>query len=138
MPRNNLSPVDPSAALRIFVVENDNDSRLMLTLLLEQMGHAVVSAVTIDAALAALPASGCNVLISDIGLPDGTGWELLRRLHQEQPLYAIAMSGYGMRSDREKSKTAGFRHHIVKPLEIGKLEDILAEAGRELSAHSVH
>ena len=117
--------------LRVFVVENHADSRLMLTMLLAQMGHEVRSAGSMHEALDALPGADPEVLVSDIGLPDGDGWELLTRMHLPHEVYAIAMSGYGMAADRERSKAVGFRHHLVKPMDIDQLEGLLAEAARE-------
>jgi CheY-like chemotaxis protein len=122
--------------LRVFVVENHDDSRLMLTMLLSQMGHHVESAASMQEALNALPEADPEVLVSDIGLPDGDGWELLQRVHLPHEVYAIAMSGYGMAADRERSKAAGFRHHLVKPMDIEQLEDLLAEALRERARRS--
>jgi CheY-like chemotaxis protein len=121
-------------SLKIFVVENHEDTRLSLTMLLEQLGHRVVSAATMAEALAALPAAGCDVLLSDIGLPDGDGWELLRRAGPGRPPYAVAMSGYGMAADREKSRAAGYRHHLVKPMALEPIEDLLAEAAEVLAS----
>ncbi len=83
-------------------------------------------------ALRDLPASHCDVLISDIGLPDGDGWQLLARLDLQKPIYAIAMSGFGMASDRLRSKAVGFRHHLVKPMGLEQLESILRDAAAEL------
>lgn len=86
-------------------------------------------------ALDSLPTAGCEVLISDIGLPDGDGWKLLQTLRdtaQPLPGYAIAMSGYGMNADRSKSKAAGYRQHILKPFKANELEVMLDDAAREL------
>jgi CheY-like chemotaxis protein len=104
--------------LRIFLVENHIDTLKWLTLYLQQMVHTVVSARTMEGALTALPEANCEVLISDIGLPDGDGWQLLQRLRDVTmtlPRYAIAMSGYGMNADRFKSKAAGYSQHILNP-----------------------
>jgi CheY-like chemotaxis protein len=120
------------AGLRIFVVENHEDTRLLLCILLEQMGHTVSSATTMREALRAIPNSGYDVLISDIGLPDGDGWELMQRLEGNGPGYAIAMSGRGMTGDRARSRAVGFRHHLVKPTGPEQLAEILAHAEREL------
>lgn len=120
--------------LRVFVVENHDDSRLVLTMLLSQMGHEVKSASSMNEALQALPEAGAQVLVSDIGLPDGNGWELLQRLQVPHALYAIAMSGYGMAADHERSRAVGFRHHLVKPMDLEQLESLLAEAAREFGA----
>jgi two-component system CheB/CheR fusion protein len=117
--------------LRIFVVENHADTLRALTLYLEQMGHVVFSAQSMEAALRALPDADCDVLLSDIGLPDGNGWELIQHLHLKRPMYTIAMSGFGMNADRAKSKAAGYRHHILKPFNPDELDRLLDEAADE-------
>ncbi len=118
--------------LRIFIVENHEDTRFLLGLLLEQLGHTVSSATTVAETLEKVPDAGCDVLISDIGLPDGNGWELMARLGDDAPPYAIAMSGFGMASDRQRSLAAGFRHHLLKPVEPNHLERLLDEAVAEI------
>jgi len=139
-----MTPVRPPAAadapfaasarpMRIFVVENHDDTRFLLQLLLEQLGHTVASATTLAEALEAIPAARADVLISDIGLPDGNGWELLTRLGAARPPYAIAMSGFGQLSDRQRSLGAGYRHHLLKPVEPNRLETLLDEAAGELA-----
>ena len=121
-----------ASPLRILVVENHADTRDVLVSLLEGLGHTVVVAESMRAALRAAPRAHCDVLISDIGLPDGDGWELLGQLNLPRPMYAIAMSGYGMTADRTRSKVAGFRHHLVKPMGIEQLEGILKEVAAEI------
>lgn len=119
--------------LRILVVENHADTREILISLLEGFGHTVVVADSMRSALLIAPRARCDVLISDIGLPDGDGWELLGQLNLPRPMYAIAMSGYGMKADRTRSKVAGYRHHLVKPMGIEQLEAILEGVAAELS-----
>ncbi len=80
---------------------------------------------TMSRALREVPAANCDILISDIGLPDGDGWQLLARLDLPRPIYAIAMSGFGMTSDRMRSKAAGFRHHLVKPMDLERSNTFL-------------
>jgi CheY-like chemotaxis protein len=130
------APVDRAAAppLRIFVVENHEDTRALLSLFLERTGHSVQSAATMAEALERWPASGSDVLVCDVGLPDGSGWELLGLLRPAPALFAVAISGYGLRADREKSGAAGFRRHLVKPVEAESLERVLDEAYRERDA----
>ena len=83
---------------------------------LEAQGHTVETAPDMKSALKLAPKAQFDVLVSDIGLPDGDGWELVRQLREKIPdLKAIAMSGYGMRSDLAKSEAAGYATHIVKP-----------------------
>ncbi len=106
--RTNANPAPrPASGLRVFVVENHADTREFLTFMLEELGHTVMVADTMSRALRDVPAANCDVLISDIGLPDGDGWQLLARLDLPKPLYAIAMSGFGMTSDRLRSKAVG-------------------------------
>ena len=73
------------------------------------------------------------MLLSDIGLPDGDGWELLRRLQPQlpRPIYAVAMSGLGLPTSQQRSKDAGYRHHLLKPFKVTELDAILEEAARE-------
>ncbi len=120
--------------LRIFVVENHADTLKWLSIYLEQMGHIVMSANNLTDAVEALPTANCDVLISDIGLPDGTGWELLKRVCLARPIFAIAMSGFGTNADCSRSKEAGFRHHMLKPFDPSELDVLLEEAARERAA----
>ncbi|MEA3212397.1 MAG: hypothetical protein QOE70_5454 [Chthoniobacter sp.] len=123
--------------LRIFLVENHADTLKWMMLYLQQMGHTVATARSMEEALAALPGASCEVLISDIGLPDGDGWQLLQKLRESTaglPRYAIAMSGYGMNADRSKSKAAGYSQHILKPFKAIELQTMLDDAARELGA----
>ncbi|HSI12845.1 MAG TPA: response regulator [Chthoniobacter sp.] len=120
--------------LHILLVENHEDSRRYLAMYLEGVGHHVTTAATVGEALTAAPEGEYDVLLSDIGLPDGDGWQLLRDAHFSHPIFAIAMSGFGMNSDRERSKQAGYRRHLLKPIDIEKLDVILAEAAEEAHA----
>lgn len=118
-------------SLRILVVENHPDTLKCLTIYLEQLGHTVFPARSMREALALIPSTSCHVLISDIGLPDGNGWELLARASFPAAVYTIAMSGFGTSSDSMKSKEAGYRHHILKPFNPDELDALLEEATRE-------
>ena len=120
--------------LRIFLVENHRDTLEAMQMYLELRGHTVQSARTMQFALDALATADCDVLISDIGLPDGDGWELLRRAQFPRPVYAVAMSGFGQGADHVRSKEAGYRHHLLKPFNPAELNVILEEAASELAA----
>ncbi len=128
---NALAPDGSPSPLRIFVVENHRDSREYLQMYLEGRGHTVECAETVTEALAALPKAHWDVLISDIGLPDGDGWELLERLRLPHSIYAIAMSGFGMSADHVRSRDAGYRHHLLKPFSMKDLAALLDEAAGE-------
>jgi two-component system CheB/CheR fusion protein len=114
--------------LRIFLVENHQDTVKYIRLYLEYSGHTVVTASDMATALRQVPASSCDVLISDIGLPDGDGWALLEKLGSTRPRFAIAISGYGSGNDRKKSSRVGYNRHLVKPFSPDTLKAALDEA----------
>lgn len=124
-----------AAGVKIFVVDDNKDTLHLLACLLEGAGFEVRCTGTMQAALLEFPEFGSQLLLSDIGLPDGDGWELLRQLGQAglHP-YAIAMSGFGTPADHAASARAGFRHHMVKPIDLDALERVLDEARREVAA----
>lgn len=125
-----MSEPDDTRSLRILLVENHEDTLRWLTLYLEDLGHKVVSTRTLAEAHAALVSDRCEVLISDIGLPDGTGWELLERARPPRPIFAIAMSGFGMNADNGRSRAAGYHHHLIKPFKLDELDQLLHEAAQ--------
>jgi CheY-like chemotaxis protein len=124
-------PVQPN--LEIFVVEDHEDTTSVLCGLLRDWGHDVRSATTVSAAQEALSLRKSDVLLSDIGLPDGDGWQLIERLGPHAPSYAIAMSGYGRAADQRRSLNAGYRHHLVKPFEVEALRSLLLDAADSIA-----
>jgi len=123
--------------LKIFIVENHADTLKYLRIYLEEMGHQVFEARNMTEAVDAIPECCCDVLISDIGLPDGDGWSLLKTLQagaRNVPRFAIAMSGFGMSADRSRSRAAGYREHLMKPFDPENLDELLRKAEKELVA----
>jgi CheY-like chemotaxis protein len=114
--------------MRILLVENHADTLRWLTLYLGDLGHQVTAARTVGEAILALSAQRFDVLLSDIGLPDGTGWELMARGKTPEWPYAIAMSGFGMNADKARSREAGYRHHLLKPFKTAELDKLLLDA----------
>jgi CheY-like chemotaxis protein len=108
--------------LRILIVEDHADTALLLKRLLEASGCAVETAGSVAEATEAAERECFDILVSDLGLPDGTGCDLMRSLRERYPLKGIAMSGYGMDEDLRKSLEAGFSEHLVKPVDISALE----------------
>jgi two-component system, chemotaxis family, CheB/CheR fusion protein len=103
--------------LRIVLVEDHPDTARIMERLLVAKGHHVVASHTVTDGLRAVEESDPDVLISDLGLPDGSGLDLMRELRRRgKTIPAIALSGYGTAADIEKSKAAGFAEHIVKPI----------------------
>ena len=115
-----------TAGGRILLVEDHADTaKLMARFLKLQFGGEVVWADSIGAARRAYEQQGpYSIIISDIGLPDGTGLDLLARLPADERPPAIALSGYGTDADIERSRAAGFAHHLVKPVDLDNLEEI--------------
>ena len=134
-----MSQIAGVKTLCVFVVENHPDTLQALKSYLEDSGHRVQTAMTMNEALNVLPQSAVVVLLCDIGLPDGNGWELMQRMQQSpKKLFGVAMSGFGMNADAAKSKAAGFRHHLLKPFKAAELDKILAEASTELGRGQSH
>jgi len=116
-------------SLRILVVEDHTDSGAMLDLLLTSRGHTVAVAGSVAGALLRSQ-EDWDVVISDLGLPDGSGLEIGRVMRAlPHPPHLIALSGYGRPADVAASREAGFDIHLVKPLDPDRLFEIL-EAGR--------
>jgi CheY-like chemotaxis protein len=81
----------------------------------------VTTATDAASASAAVDREPFDVIVSDLGLPDGDGYELMRRIRTIRSMPGIAMSGYGMNEDRRRSHEAGFSEHLVKPIDLEQL-----------------
>jgi len=114
--------------LKLLVVEDHKDTAATLCRLLIRRGYEVRSADCVEAAKRVAEEFAFDVVVSDIGLPDGTGVELFeyfKAQSRERPIHGIALSGYGMEQDLERSKSAGFVEHLTKPVNFAVLENIL-------------
>jgi hypothetical protein len=114
--------------LRILLVDDHADTCLALEKLLGRRGHHVVARRDVGSAIEAATREAFDLLISDVGLPDGTGTELMARLRRTVALRGIAISGFGMNGDRERSLEAGFSAHLTKPVNFEQLERAIEEA----------
>jgi len=114
-------PAHPSRT--VLLVEDNEDSATALATILELHGYVVRVAKSVQEALEL--AEHADIMISDIGLPDGTGYELMRAISSRRRIPAIALSGYGSNEDMQRSAEAGFELHIVKPVEPNRLLDAL-------------
>ena len=112
----------PRRSFRILLVEDDPPSLRVMSRLLRQREHAVTTADSLSKALDAGSSGDFDLVISDIGLPDGTGWDLMRRLRERGEIRGIAVSGFGLEEDVRKSREAGFLAHMTKPVDFPKLE----------------
>jgi CheY-like chemotaxis protein len=104
------------AGRTVLLVEDDTDNASAIADVLRIHGYAVRVGGTVAEGLV-LADEGFDVLVSDIGLPDGTGRDLMRQLSTRKPVKGIALTGYGMERDIERDKEAGFTRHITKPVE---------------------
>ncbi len=127
-----------SAPLRLLVVEDHRATRDVLKRLLIRAGHHVVAAESVATALAAAGSEQFDAVISDLGLPDGTGAGLMEELREKYGLRGIALSGYGMEKDTERSREAGFIAHLVKPVDFNELRRTLEKLGRSAGPTSTH
>jgi signal transduction histidine kinase len=119
----------PAKGLNIMLVDDNQDAALMMSMLLEAQGHTLAVAHDGRAALALVQDFKPQALILDIGLPDMDGFQLARRLRQDNALEDacfIALTGYGQASDRAQSQAAGFDHHLTKPANHLELARVLA------------
>jgi signal transduction histidine kinase/ActR/RegA family two-component response regulator len=105
-------------SLDILLVEDHADTAHAMAALLEALGHRVTLAGTLaEARAAASRAARIDLVVSDLGLPDGNGQDLMRELARKHGLRGIALSGYGMEEDIRKSREAGFERHLTKPID---------------------
>ncbi len=114
--------------LRILLVEDHADTAEAMAELLSLSGHEVTVAGSVTAALSVVRGEGVfDLVISDLGLPDGSGIDLMRELSARHGLRGIALSGYGMEEDVRQSLEAGFARHLTKPVSLPQLQATLRE-----------
>ena len=114
-----------SSPRKILLVEDHDDTRTALAKLLQMMGHKVYTAADADSAIGLAAMVQVELLISDIGLPGKSGLTLMAELKRLHDLKGIAMTGYGSDADIEACLTAGFSHHLLKPVDATLLEQII-------------
>ena len=119
-------------SLSILLVEDHVDSATVMGRLLTKIGHQVQIAHTVTKALSLAQQHSFDLLLSDIGLPDGNGIDLLGKLRALGPIPAIALTGYGMDEDIAQCRAAGFRAHLTKPVNFRKLQEVLVEFAESL------
>jgi signal transduction histidine kinase/CheY-like chemotaxis protein len=121
--------------LKVLVVDDNVDAADSLAILLRNLGQDVLTAHDGESAIDATHAWRPDIVLLDIGLPKLSGYDVAARLRQsgsQVPL--VAMTGYGQRSDRQRSKAAGFDEHIVKPATLAQIQDVLQSAAARLAA----
>jgi CheY-like chemotaxis protein len=117
-------------SLCILLVEDDRDSLAALARLLTLSGHRPLAASTAAEALRLASSHRCDVVVSDVGLPDRSGLELMRELSAMYRVPGIAVSGYTEPADVRECERAGFARHLNKPLDFQQLLDTMYELCR--------
>jgi CheY-like chemotaxis protein len=104
---------------------------------LQASGYHVTTAESVKTALQAVAQEGFDLLVSDIGLPDGSGVDLIRQLREKgHNLPSIALSGYGMQQDIERSRAAGFQVHLIKPVSPQQLQSAIDQLYKQTAQSS--
>jgi len=119
----------PGSGRSILLVEDHLATLQTVSSVLRRWGYQVTTAGSATDALKAAATQTFDLLISDLGLPDGTGMELMDKLRSEYGLRGIALSGYGMEEDIQRSREAGFVAHLVKPIHLADLRNLLKGLG---------
>jgi PAS domain S-box-containing protein len=123
-------PPEPAAGAeeglaKILLVDDNDDTLSVIARILRSSGLEVQTATSVKSALAVLGSERFDLLVSDIGLPDGSGLDIMRHGRDHLGLKGIALSGYGMDQDIQASHEAGFAHHLTKPPNFSHLIDLI-------------
>ena len=119
--------------LRVLLVEDHLGTRTALSIWLTDLGHEVEAVDSVAAALRFAKQFTFDLLIADIGLPDGDGRELLSKLRQNHEFHAVAITGNTGAAENELSRQAGFAQHLEKPVDLDALTEILGTAAENLA-----
>ena len=117
----------PAKSLRILVVEDHGDTRRTLSRLLSYFGHEISAADSKRSALEMIAAKKFDVLLSDIALPDGTGYEVMSEAKRDQPIKGVALTGLNQDEDINRGKEAGFDFYLSKPVDFHELRTVLGK-----------
>jgi CheY-like chemotaxis protein len=109
----------------VLVVDDHIDTCTGMKMMLERRGYRVTVAHTADQAVEKAGEQEFDLVISDIGLPDRSGYELMQELGTTRGLRGIALSGFGMESDVSRARAAGFSEHLTKPINFDRLDEAI-------------
>ena len=116
-----------AGAAHILIVEDHDDTCRLLGKVLQVSGYDVTCCGNLAQARDAANKHRFDVVVSDIGLPDGSGLDLMRDLRDSQHLTGIALSGFGTAHDLQQSREAGFATHLIKPVDVSRLRNAIAQ-----------
>jgi CheY-like chemotaxis protein len=113
--------------LRILVVEDHSDTLQALSRLLSHFGHEISLADTAQSALNTIDSKEFDVVLCDIALPDGNGYDVVAQAKRKRPVKAVALTGFSASEDIERGKEAGFDFHLAKPVDFHELRAVLGQ-----------
>ena len=113
--------------LRILVVEDHGDTLQALSRLLNHFGHEISVADGAQNALNIIDSKEFDVVLCDIALPDGSGYDVIAQAKRRRPIKAVALTGFGTSEDVERAKEAGFDFHLTKPVDFHELRAVLGQ-----------
>lgn len=119
----------PSTSLRILLVEDHHETLRIFARLLRHFGHEISVADCARSALQFVESKEFDLLLSDIGLPDGSGYEVVAQAKRKQTVKAVALTAHGTEEDIRRSKEAGFDFHFTKPVDFFELRTVLNQVG---------
>jgi CheY-like chemotaxis protein len=111
--------------LQILVVEDHGDTRRVLTGLLGHFGHSISAADNVESALAFVRAKHFDAIVSDLALPDGSGYDVIREAKRCQQLTGVALTANAEDDDIARGRDSGFDYHLTKPIDFAQLRDVL-------------
>jgi CheY-like chemotaxis protein len=114
-------------SLRILVVEDHSDTLQALSRLLSRFGHEISVADGAQSALNILNSNEFDVVLCDIALPDGTGYDVVAQAKRRRPVKAVALTGFGTTDDIKRGQQAGFDFHLTKPVDFHELRAVLGQ-----------
>jgi hypothetical protein len=107
---------------RVLLVDDHHDTCIGMKRMLERRGYEITVAHSADQAVEKVRTQDFDLLISDIGLPDRSGYDLMREVRLNKKLPGIALSGFGTEQDVNQARAAGFSEHLTKPINFERLE----------------
>jgi CheY-like chemotaxis protein len=119
----------PGKSLRILVVEDHGETLQTLSRLLTHFGHEISMADGAQSALEIVESKEFDVVLSDIALPDGSGYDIIAEAKRKQPVKGVALTGFDTEEDFQRSKEAGFDFHLTKPIDFHELRTVLGQIG---------
>ena len=118
---------NPGKSLRILVVEDHSDTLQALSRLLSHFGHEISLADRAQTALNIIDSKEFDVVLCDIALADGTGYDVIAEAKRKRPVKAVALTGFSAAEDIERGKQAGFDFHLTKPVDFHELRAVLGQ-----------